>query len=144
MHIGKYSLYWSSETTSQKYSFAFKNLCPRLETPLLTMPSLPQLPSDNTQIWCQPAPQKKGDYGPAWWAACAQLPLPVLPQTCVLVASPGPHLKTSVPEPETSLMPPTLCQPGGNLCPWQVSPAEGAQGSLEVTLTRRGRARKGY
>lgn len=25
-YIGKYSLYWSSETTNQKYNFAFKNL----------------------------------------------------------------------------------------------------------------------
>lgn len=30
-YIGKYSLYWSSETTNQKYNFAFKNLLSQAE-----------------------------------------------------------------------------------------------------------------
>lgn len=76
-YIGKYSLYWSSETTNQKYNFAFKNLPSQDEyTTIDNIQPSPPFPLGSPQIWFQLANQKKEDCGPtlgrafSWGSLC--------------------------------------------------------------------------
>jgi hypothetical protein len=70
-YIGKYSLYWSSETTNQKYNFAFKNLPSQAKDTTIDNTLPPPDPLENSQTWDQPTSQKrKADY-PQLREACA-------------------------------------------------------------------------
>lgn len=99
-HVGKYSLYWSSETTNQKYNFAFKNLLSQAKTPPLTTPSLPPLPESPDPV--SASTSKEGRLWPAGWAACTRHPRPC-PASDPCSGHPPPP-RPPVSEPETGLM----------------------------------------
>lgn len=116
-YIGKYSLYWSSETTNQKYNFAFKNLLSQAEDTTIDNASLLPTPLRKPPDLLSASTCKKED----WASLVGSLYLVFLSLPCLRLGfwqPPQATPKTLVPEPETSLM-----QPRGHWCP-----AEGDQG----------------
>lgn len=64
-YIGKYSLYWSSETTNQKYNFAFKNLLSLADdTTTGCTPTPTPSPLENPPIWYQSTGSE--EVSPVW------------------------------------------------------------------------------